>query len=136
MYKNLYIFLLTSCLLICICLPGLPGHAQSNAMLTPHNFPGLSTSAAVSRNSISTPAQGSRIMAFQVSGTVNSGITNLPLQGVTVTSKENANAVTTDEDGRYAITIPGPKGTLIFSYTGYTNMEVPVNSQQTIDVVL
>ncbi len=43
---------------------------------------------------------------------------------------------TTDISGNYSITVPGPEAELVFSYIGYTPLNVTVGSQSRIDVVL
>ncbi|HVS91172.1 MAG TPA: TonB-dependent receptor [Mucilaginibacter sp.] len=67
-----------------------------------------------------------------VSGTVkdDQGAT---LPGVTVTIKGTNTAVSTDANGKYSISVPG-NGTLIFSFIGFNNQELPVNNRSVIDV--
>ncbi|MCM1520531.1 MAG: TonB-dependent receptor [Lachnoclostridium sp.] len=69
-----------------------------------------------------------------VSGTVSDD-TGEPLLGATVLVKGTTTGVATDFDGNYTISVPS-KGTLVFSYIGYNNMEVPVNGRTHIDVTL
>ncbi|MDE6415719.1 MAG: carboxypeptidase-like regulatory domain-containing protein [Duncaniella sp.] len=69
-----------------------------------------------------------------VKGTV-SDESGEPLMGATVMVKGTNNGVATDLDGNYSISAPS-KGTLVFSYIGYDNLEMPVNGRSTIDVVM
>ncbi len=73
-------------------------------------------------------AQGRR-----VSGTVtdNSG----PAPGVTIRVKGASAATSSDNDGRYSITVPD-NATLVFTYLGYTTQEIPVGNRTTLNVVL
>jgi len=48
------------------------------------------------------------------------------LQGVTVTVKGAKIGTLTDAKGEFAITLPSPNETLVFTYIGYLNKEVPV----------
>ena len=42
----------------------------------------------------------------------------------------------TDLDGKYSLSVPEGKATLVFSYIGYVTQEVSVGSRNTVDVVL
>ncbi|MDO1449664.1 SusC/RagA family TonB-linked outer membrane protein [Rhodocytophaga aerolata] len=70
-----------------------------------------------------------------VSGKVTSE-TNESIPGVNVLLKGTSTGTTTNSDGNFAITVPDGKGTLVFSYIGYTTEEVPINDQTTINVQL
>ncbi len=59
-----------------------------------------------------------------------------PLAGVTVVVKNTIRGTTTGNDGRFTLQVPGPDAVLVFSYTGYTQQEVPVNAQRELDVTL
>ena len=61
-----------------------------------------------------------------VSGTVLDE-TNLPLPGVNVIAKGTTNGVQTDFDGNYTIEVSVGE-TLVFSYVGYKNVEMPVTA--------
>ncbi|HEU4901164.1 MAG TPA: SusC/RagA family TonB-linked outer membrane protein [Flavisolibacter sp.] len=72
--------------------------------------------------------------AQTVSGTVtDEGGKNL--SGVSVTVKGTPGGTTTDLQGRYRINA-NPNATLVFSYVGYTNTEVPVDGRSTVNVSL
>ncbi|MBC7572370.1 MAG: TonB-dependent receptor [Spirosoma sp.] len=57
------------------------------------------------------------------------------LPGVSVVIKGSSMGTTTDADGQYKLSAPA-KGTLIFSFVGYTAKEVPIGNQTTINTVL
>ncbi len=56
--------------------------------------------------------------------------------GVTVKVKGTAIAVTTDVNGKYAISAPSEQSVLVYSFIGYTPKEVTVGSQRVINVTL
>lgn len=60
-----------------------------------------------------------------------------PLIGVNVVVKGNTSVgAITDLDGKYSLSVPEGKTTLIFSYIGYVTQEVSVGLRNTVDVVL
>ena len=72
--------------------------------------------------------------AFDVSGTVIDN-TGLPLIGVNIVEKGiESNGTVTDIDGKFSITVGNENATLIFTYTGYTDQEIQVAGQSTLDV--
>ena len=68
-----------------------------------------------------------------ISGTVSDDTG--PLPGVNIVEKGTTNGTTTDFDGNYSITVASD-ATLVFSYIGYQNQEIPVNGQTTLNVIL
>ncbi|MGV3547270.1 MAG: SusC/RagA family TonB-linked outer membrane protein [Pedobacter sp.] len=60
---------------------------------------------------------------------------NLPIPGVSVLIKGTSNGVQTDASGNYSISAPG-NGTLVFSFIGFNNQELLINSRTTINVTL
>lgn len=70
-----------------------------------------------------------------VTGTVkdNEGVT---LPGVTVSEKGDRNAVSTNANGEYSITLRGDNGTLVFSFIGFLRQEQQVNNRLAINVSL
>jgi hypothetical protein len=62
--------------------------------------------------------------AGRVSGIVKED-QGAPLPGVTVRVKGTNNAVTTDANGKYSISVPGT-GTLEFSSIGYISQDQPI----------
>lgn len=71
----------------------------------------------------------------QLTGTVKNP-DGTPLGGVSVTLKNSAAGVATDEQGNFSITVPGDGAILVFSYVSYTPQEIPVAGQTSISVVL
>lgn len=69
----------------------------------------------------------------RVSGTVQEDESGLPLIGVSVTVKGTTTGTVTDLDGKYALEAP-TDGTLIFSYVGMLNQEVPIAGRTTINL--
>lgn len=75
-------------------------------------------------------AQGSTI-----SGTVTDEVDGVPLIGASILVQGTEVGTITDFDGNYSITA-GPNDVLVFSYTGYSTKEIPVDGRTTIDVTL
>jgi TonB-linked SusC/RagA family outer membrane protein len=67
-----------------------------------------------------------------VSGKVTSS-TGEPLSGVTIQLKNGTASTTSGPDGSFTFNAPG-NGTLIISYVGYSQQEVAVNNQRTINI--
>lgn len=71
-----------------------------------------------------------------VSGRVTS-TDGTPLPGVTVVVKGSPTiGVTTNNNGRYRLTVPDANDTLVFSFIGYLEKTVPVNGRSIINVEL
>lgn len=75
------------------------------------------------------------INAQKVTGTVTDE-KGQPLPGVTVKQKGTSIGTVTDNNGKYAITVPDGNGVLQFSYIGFTSQDVAINSRTVIDVQL
>ena len=58
------------------------------------------------------------------------------LPGVNVILKGTTVGTVTDADGHYRLSVPDLNGTLVFSYIGYANLEVPINGRTTLDASL
>lgn len=74
------------------------------------------------------------IFAQTVTGTVTSN--DGPLPGVSVVIKGTSQGTETDFDGNYSIDNVGSDAVLVFSFIGFSTMEVTVNGQTTINVKL
>ncbi|MGB3144776.1 MAG: SusC/RagA family TonB-linked outer membrane protein, partial [Maribacter sp.] len=72
----------------------------------------------------------------QITGTVTSSDDSFPLPGTSVIIKGTTTGTTTDFDGNYELNNVAGDATLVFSYIGFTKMEVPVNGQSQINVAL
>ncbi len=75
------------------------------------------------------------ILRKVVTGTITSSDGGAPLEGVTVLIKGTNIGTSTNASGKYSINVE-PGQTLVFSYIGFTRLEVAVNNRTTIDVVL
>lgn len=74
---------------------------------------------------------------FTVTGQVTSDVGKEPLPGVTVVLNNGQKGVVTDVNGYYTIEIPGDRGTLTFSFVGYSKETVNVTPQTNkLDVAL
>ncbi len=71
-----------------------------------------------------------------ITGTITDSNTGIPLGGANVIEKGTTNGVSTDFDGNYSITVSSSNATLVVSYIGYTNQEIAVNNQSTINIAL
>ncbi len=79
--------------------------------------------------------QGSFLMAQQmVSGVVTDGTSGQTLIGATVILKGTTRGTVTGVDGSYSINIPSLQDTLLFSFVGYENVEVPVAGRTAVNV--
>lgn len=70
----------------------------------------------------------------QVRGTVIAAEDNTGLPGVNVLVKGTTVGTTTDAEGRYSLNVPDGNAVLVFSFIGYTPVEVVVSNRTTIDV--
>lgn len=59
----------------------------------------------------------------------------LPIPGVSILIKGTSNGVQTDASGNYSISAPS-NSTLVFSFIGFNNQELPINGKTTINVTL
>ena len=71
-----------------------------------------------------------------VTGTVTDGQTGSSLPGANVTVQGTSTGTTTNSQGQYEITVPGPDAVLVFSFVGYVSQEVEVGDQTVVDVTL
>jgi TonB-linked SusC/RagA family outer membrane protein len=71
----------------------------------------------------------------KVSGTVTDS-NGETLPGVSIIVKGSGVGVTTGNDGKYVIAVPGEDAVLQFSYMGYSTQEHTVGSRTTLDVTL
>lgn len=80
--------------------------------------------------------QGMLAQGKTVTGTVTDASTGTPVPGITVVEKGTSNGTSTDFDGNYSISVSNDSAILVFSAIGYTEQEVTVGGQSTIDVSL
>src|SRR5688572_11511907 len=70
----------------------------------------------------------------QVTGQVLSTENKQPVQGATVTAKGTNNAVTTNAQGRFTITVPANITSLTVSHAGFTPYDVNIEGKTNVDV--
>lgn len=71
-----------------------------------------------------------------ISGKVTDGQNNSPLAGVTVAERNGANITATQVDGTYSINVKNKNVVLLFSYSGYATIEIPLEGRSTVDVTM
>ena len=71
---------------------------------------------------------------LNVTGTVKDE-KGISMPGVTVSVKGTSQGMSTDNNGKYSISVP-ENGTLVFKFVGYTIKEVAVKGRSVIDVSL
>ncbi len=76
--------------------------------------------------------------AIQVNGKVTDSSNGEPLPGVAVVLKGTSIGASTGVDGTYSLAVPDGQenGTLVFSYIGFVNQEVPIRNRSVIDIQL
>lgn len=72
----------------------------------------------------------------QITGTVTSSENKQPVAGATVSIKGTRTSTTTDNEGRYKITVSGTATTLVITSATFISNEVAIGSQLVIDVAL
>lgn len=63
-------------------------------------------------------------------------VNGTPLDGITITVKGHQTGTTTDQDGRYSVSVPDINGTLVFSSLGFVRSEVPIGGRTLLNVQL
>lgn len=71
-----------------------------------------------------------------VTGRVINSQNNSPLQGASVQVKGSNSGASTDENGKFVISVPPGNATLIVSYLGFNEQQVKINTQSAISVTL
>ncbi len=72
----------------------------------------------------------------RLTGRVTDAVENVPLPGVSVLLKGTNIGVTTDGEGRFALTNVTATSVLVVSYIGYNSQEIVVGNRSNIDVAL
>ncbi|HEA22373.1 hypothetical protein LCGC14_0736870 [marine sediment metagenome] len=76
------------------------------------------------------------VAQVQITGTVTSADDGMPLAGASVIIKGTTAGTTTDFDGNYSLDDVAADATLVFSYIGFSSIEMPINNQSTINVAM
>jgi Ca-activated chloride channel family protein len=71
-----------------------------------------------------------------ITGKVTAAEDGSPLPGVSIILKGTTTSTFTDSQGMYSITIPGGKGTLVFSFIGMKTLEVMIQDKIVMDVIM
>ena len=73
----------------------------------------------------------------RISGTITDASTEETMPGVNVLVKGTTIGALTDINGKYALAVPDPeKSILVFSFVGYSSLEIPVAGKSVIDAAL
>ena len=72
---------------------------------------------------------------MQITGTVTDATTQQPMAGVNIVVKGTTNGTTTDAEGKYGVNADDGN-ILVFSFIGYTSVEMKVGGQSVMDVAL
>ncbi len=72
---------------------------------------------------------------WRISGTVK-GTDGVPLPGVSVQLKGSSRGAATDEQGRYALSVPAQPGALVFKFIGMLPQEIPFTAEGAQNVTL
>lgn len=81
-------------------------------------------------------SEAATLLQEQVSGQVTAAGTGESLPGVNLVVKGTTTGTSTDSEGQYELGVPSLQDTLVFSYIGYVDQEVPINGRTEIDVAL
>ena len=73
---------------------------------------------------------------IKVSGVISDASDNQPIVGVTVIEVGTKRGTVTDLNGKYTITVEGPKSKLLFSYIGKQKVSVQVGNQTDVSLSL
>src|SRR5687768_2054438 len=112
--------LLLLCLCVALCSCALYGY--SHDLTSPSSYP-------------ESPPLALQASSLTGKVTDESGV---GMPGVNVVVQGTSNGTTTDSEGLYRLNIPADQnsGTLVFSFIGYGNQEIPINNQSVINVTM
>lgn len=86
--------------------------------------------------SFTTTSRGYQQEKAAVAGKVTDQKTGEPLQGVNIVVKSTTIGTITNAEGIFTLNVPNENATLIVSYQGFTNQEIPVNGRGSIAISL
>ncbi len=75
-----------------------------------------------------------KIKEFTVNGVVTDASNNQPLVGVNIHIQETKVGTISDLEGKYSITVPDEKSTLVFSYLGYITQTISLEGRTQLNV--
>ena len=110
-------------------IPFTKGLASTNARL----YHRINTFIGINEQSVTNSEQ------TKIDVTITGKVTDLTgkaIPGVVVKHKESGKATQTDSQGNYSLSISDGKGTLVFSFIGFTSKEIVIGQQTRIDVQL
>jgi len=73
---------------------------------------------------------------IEVFGKVSDSETGMPLPGVNIIIEGTNNGTTSDFDGDYSLQVPEENSSLIFSYIGYLEQQIPLQGRSIINISL
>lgn len=82
------------------------------------------------------PCYAANAQEFQVTGRVTDAESGDLLPGVNIVVQGTAIGTTTGPEGEYALQVPSPTDTLVYSFVGFVMQEVPIAGRSEIDVAL
>lgn len=100
---------------------------------------GTPLSYTVSRDYIVLTDKRSLRAALQdtvIKGEVRDAASNETMPGVNIKVKGTPRGVSTGKEGKYELVVPTLRDTLLFSFIGYKNKEVPINGRTLLNVTL
>jgi len=103
------------------------GTSASDQNNVPHNSPNLGASAMDKAPS----ASGQANLTGRVTDEKNN-----PLSGVSITMNGKNIGASTNEEGKFSLNVSSLKGTLAFSYVGYTRQDVAIDGRTSLEVQL
>ena len=77
-----------------------------------------------------------RISGIRISGQVTDISTGETLVGATVKVQGGDNSVVVDGTGKFLITVPNANSVLVVTFTGYTDLQVPLEGKTLVDIKL
>lgn len=83
--------------------------------------------------------KGELVTAKKIAVTVSGKVTSErgdAIPGVSVIEKGTTNGTVTDTDGQYTFSVSNENATVVFSFIGYSNQEIPLNGRATVNVTL
>jgi TonB-dependent starch-binding outer membrane protein SusC len=73
---------------------------------------------------------------IKVSGKITDVTTGEAMPGVNILVKGTVLGAISDMEGKYSITVNDKNATLVFSFLGYVNQEIPINGRSVVDVAM